>query len=160
MIACPCGSGRFEISCCDPYLAGKPAPTAETLMRSRYTAFTRGDLDYIERTCAGEARLAFHRASLALSIAKTEWLGLTIEDVRAGGEEDVSGTVRFTVRYREGGRLFSQTETSEFQKFADGWRYMRGDVARSSAPVSTSIGRNDPCPCGSGKKFKKCCGAG
>lgn len=160
MIACPCGSGRFEISCCGPYLAGKPAPTAESLMRSRYTAFTRADVDYIERTCAGPARLAFDRASLALSVARTEWLGLTIEDVGAGGEEDASGTVRFTVRYREGGRLFSQTETSEFQKFEDGWRYMRGDVARSSAPVSTSIGRNDPCPCGSGKKFKKCCGAG
>lgn len=160
MIACPCGSGRFEISCCDPYLAGKPAPTAESLMRSRYTAFTRGDLDHIERTCAGEARLAFHRASLALSIAKTEWLGLTIEDVRAGGEEDEKGTVRFTVRYREGGRLFSQTETSEFQKLADGWRYMRGDVGRASQPAATASGRNDPCPCGSGKKFKKCCGAG
>ncbi|MBB1251353.1 SEC-C domain-containing protein [Rhizobium sp. G21] len=160
MIACPCGSGRFEISCCDPYLAGKPAPTAESLMRSRYTAFTRGDLDHIERTCAGEARLAFHRASLALSIAKTEWLGLTIEDVRAGGEEDEKGTVRFTVRYREGGRLFSQTETSEFQRLADGWRYMRGDVGRASQPAATASGRNDPCPCGSGKKFKKCCGAG
>ncbi|MCV3767894.1 YchJ family protein [Rhizobium sp. TRM95796] len=160
MIACPCGSGRFEISCCDPYLAGKPAPTAESLMRSRYTAFTRGDLDHIERTCAGEARLAFHRASLALSIAKTEWLGLTIEDVRAGGEEDEKGTVRFTVRYREGGRLFSQTETSEFQRLADGWRYMRGDVGRASQPAATASGRNNPCPCGSGKKFKKCCGAG
>jgi SEC-C motif domain protein len=160
MIACPCGSGRFEISCCGPYLAGKPAPTAEGLMRSRYTAFTRGDLDYIERTCAGDARLAFDRLSLGRSIANTEWLGLTIEETVNGGEEDAAGTVRFAVRYREGGRLFSQTETSEFQRLADGWRYMRGDVSRASAPTFSAPGRNDPCPCGSGKKFKKCCGAG
>jgi SEC-C motif-containing protein len=160
MIACPCGSGRFEISCCGPYLAGKPAPTAETLMRSRYTAFVRADLDYIERTCAGEARLAFDRASLSLSIARTEWLGLTIEDKSGGGEDDSFGTVRFSVRYREGGRLFSQTETSEFQKITGEWRYVRGDVARASAPATVALGRNDPCSCGSGKKFKKCCGAG
>jgi SEC-C motif-containing protein len=160
MIACPCGSGRFEISCCGPYLAGKPAPTAESLMRSRYTAFTRGDLDYIERTCAGPARLAFNRPLLARSIGLTEWIGLTIEEVRAGGEEDETGAVRFNVRYREGGRMFSQNETSEFQRFPDGWRYMRGDVSHASAPAVTSPGRNDPCSCGSGRKFKKCCGAG
>jgi SEC-C motif-containing protein len=160
MIACPCGSGRFEISCCGPYLAGKPAPTAESLMRSRYTAFTRGDLDYVERTCAGEARLAFDRLSLSRSIANTEWLGLTIEETAGGGEEDAIGTVRFTVRYREGVRPCSQTETSEFHRLADGWRYMRGDVGRASAPTLAAPGRNDPCPCGSGTKFKKCCGAG
>jgi SEC-C motif-containing protein len=158
MIACPCGSGRFEISCCGPYHGGKPAPTAEALMRSRYSAFVRGNLDYIERTCAGDAARAFDRQDLAASLPVTEWLGLSIEATERGGIEDNDGTVRFTVRFRQGGRLFEQTETSLFAKIDGEWRYMCGEFSAQAAAGKTP-GRNDPCPCGSGRKFKKCHGA-
>lgn len=148
------------MACCGPLIAGKPALTAEALMRSRYTAYTLGNLAYIEETCAGEAALAFDRGEMERSLPGTEWHGLAIDATEAGGESDTTGTVTFTVRYRQHGRLFSQSETSQFRRVMGAWRYTKGSVALSAPkPASAAIGRNDPCPCGSGKKYKKCCGA-
>jgi len=161
MTLCPCGSGKDFAVCCGPLLAGRPAPTAETLMRSRYTAYAQGNLDYIERTCAGEAALAFNREEVAKSAPGTEWVGLTIEATEAGGESDDAGTVTFTARYRQNGRVFTLSETSKFRRIMGAWRYVKGDVAvRAQKPAVVQVGRNDPCPCGSGKKYKKCHGAG
>ena len=160
MTSCPCGSQKDYVSCCGPLIAGKPAPTAEALMRSRYTAYCLGKLDYIERTSAGEAALAFNRGEAVRSTSGTEWLGVTIETTEAGGEGDDTGTVTFTARYRERGRVFSLSETSEFRRILGAWRYVRGDVrVASKKAASVLVDRNDPCPCGSGKKYKKCCGA-
>jgi SEC-C motif-containing protein len=129
-------------------------------MRSRYSAFVRGDLDHIGRTSAGEAALAFDRAGLERSLPGTEWLGLEILDVEGGGAGDSVGFVTFRVRFREEGRLHSQTERSEFRRVGGDWRYWRGEADVAKLPVSLArTGRNDPCPCGSGKKYKKCCGA-
>lgn len=128
-------------------------------MRSRYCAFVIGDLDYIEKTSAGEARLAFHRSELKTSLSKTEWLGLNILEVQSGQVEDATGYVTFKVQFRESGRHFAQTERSEFRRIGEEWRYWKGEFDIAEKPASTGhIGRNDPCSCGSGKKFKKCCG--
>ncbi|MBC7906861.1 MAG: SEC-C domain-containing protein, partial [Rhodospirillaceae bacterium] len=62
MTSCPCGSGRGLDACCAPILNGAAAPTPEALMRSRYTAFTQADLDYLETTLAPEAREDYDRA--------------------------------------------------------------------------------------------------
>ena len=159
MKACPCGSGKTFDLCCQPLIAGRaPAPTAEALMRSRYSAFVLADLDYLQKTSAGEAALKFDRAELALSLPGTEWLGLTITATEAGGADDDEGTVTFEARFRENGRLHRQGERSEFRRIGGAWRYRRGDVA---ALPGTALrpGRNDLCPCGSGKKYKKCHGA-
>jgi SEC-C motif-containing protein len=142
-------------------LAGKPAPTAEALMRSRYTAYARGNLDYVGQTCAGEAAIAFNREEAARSVSGTEWVGLTIEAKEAGGEGDDAGAVTFTARYRQSDRVFALSETSQFRRIMGAWRYVKGDVAfRTQKPAIMPVGRNDPCPCGSGKKYKKCHGAG
>lgn len=160
MTSCPCGSQKDYTSCCGPLLAGKPAPTAEALMRSRYTAYSLGNLDYIQRTCAGEAALAFNRDEAAQSAQGTEWIGLTIEATEGGKEADDTGKVTFTARYRQHGRIHALSETSEFRRVLGAWRYTKGEVAISSSrSVSSQLGRNDPCLCGSGKKYKKCCGA-
>jgi SEC-C motif domain protein len=129
-------------------------------MRSRYSAFTVGDLDYLQKTSAGEAALKFNRAELALSLPHTEWLGLEITATEAGQTGDDRASVTFTARFRENGRLHVQGERSEFRRIGGEWRYMSGEVdARPTAAAMARAGRNDPCPCGSGKKFKKCHGA-
>lgn len=155
---CPCGSGKPFEFCCGPLIAGRPAPTAEALMRSRYSAFVIGNLDYLQKTSAGEAALKFNRAELALSLPSTEWLRLEINGTEDGQVGDQSGSVTFRVRFRENGRLHVQGERSEFRRIGGEWRYVRGDV-EIRPDASVRVGRNDPCPCGSGKKFKKCHGA-
>lgn len=161
MTPCPCCSRKEYSMCCGPLLAGRPAPTAEALMRSRYTAYSVEDFAYIEQTCAGEAALAFNREEAARSAGGTEWLGLTIEATTGGAESDTTGTVTFTARYRQHGRLAALSETSEFRRIMGAWRYIRGDVTLSSKKApALQIGRNDPCLCGSGRKYKKCCGVG
>ena len=160
MIPCPCGSGRSFETCCGPFIAGSPAPTAEALMRSRYTAYTRGDAGYLQRTSAGEAALRFDRADLEKSFLSTEWLGLEVRKVEGGRAADTTGHVTFTARFRQDGRIGALAERSEFRRVGGAWHYCSGEVdIRSRPPPSISVGRNDPCPCGSGRKYKKCCGA-
>ncbi len=129
-------------------------------MRSRYSAFVLGKLDYIQKTCAGEAALTFDRAELQRSLPQTEWLGLDILEVEDGQEDDTSGVVKFIVHFRQNSRIYTQIERSEFRRIGSEWRYCKGEPDVSSRQDDAAkIGRNDPCPCGSGKKYKKCCGA-
>ena len=126
-------------------------------MRSRYTAYTRGDIHYLERTLAPESRGDFDRASAQAWAEQAEWLGLEILSTKAGMPGDNSGVVEFVATYRQAGQTIAHREVSQFRRDADGaWFFVRGAVKTSSI---AKVGRNDPCPCGSGKKFKKCCGA-
>jgi len=157
MTACPCGSGRELDSCCGPIVAGAAAPSAEALMRSRYTAFAQRNLDHIERTHAPEVRDVFNRAEAERIAADVEWLGL---DVYGATENGDSGTVDFLVRFRRDGQDVQQYEQANFRREEGRWLYVDGKVSANHPPRKvTKIGRNDPCPCGSGKKHKKCCGA-
>lgn len=153
---CPCQSGLSFDACCGPLLAGAPAPTALALMRSRYTAYARGDIAHLARSLAPEHRGGFDPVEMQASAAQTEWLGLEIVDTAAGGASDDTGIVEFVARFRQQGRIAALRERSRFRRDADsGWVYVDGEVA--TLPVKKT-GRNDPCPCGSGKKFKQCCG--
>jgi SEC-C motif domain protein len=160
MTSCPCGSGRAFADCCSPYLNGEPAPTAEALIRSRYTAFTLGDLDYVERTITDHAAASFNRVDMESALPGTEWLGLEIRDTEDGGEGDETGTVRFAFSFRANGRPFTQVERATFLRVDGEWRFHDSEINPKSEPVRVAhVGRNDPCPCGSGKKYKKCCGS-
>ena len=128
-------------------------------MRSRYAAYALGNLDYIEATCAGPAAIAFNRAEADVSQLGTAWLGLEIIATSKGREQDSQGTVTFVARYRHNGAEGSQTETSRFRRVDGAWVYWDRDTPDVAPPRAASIGRNDPCPCGSGRKYKKCCGA-
>lgn len=155
MPTCPCQSGLAFEDCCGPILAGRPAPTALALMRSRYTAYTRGDVAYLARTLAPEHRAGFDMADVSAGMRETQWLGLEILDTKDGGAADDTGIVEFAARFKAQGRLQMLQERSRFRREADGnWVYVDGETALR--PVK--VGRNDPCPCGSGKKFKQCCG--
>src|SRR5262245_29734708 len=157
---CPCGSGKDESACCGPILAGAPAPTAEALMRSRYAAYVRGNIDHLEKTLAPEALGDFDRDQAAKASAATKWQGLTIRSTEAGGPNDETGTVEFVVRFSESGKKGAHHELSRFRREGGRWLYVDGTIDPVSKPrVAANVGRNDPCPCGSGKKYKKCHGA-
>ena len=161
MAQCPCGSGTDLAECCGPILSGdKSAPTAEALMRSRYTAFVRGDMDHIDNTYAREMRDTSASAKDKNPFEAVEWVGLDIFDTALGGADDDTGTVHFAARFKENGDLLVHRERSNFRREEGRWVYVDGDVNPKGNPVrSEKVGRNQPCPCGSGKKYKKCCGA-
>ncbi|MBG02848.1 MAG: hypothetical protein CMM59_02075 [Rhodospirillaceae bacterium] len=154
MLPCPCGSGALFHDCCGPIVAGEsPAPTAEALMRSRYTAFTMGERAHIERTYAPEMRTLGNGSGFEPGI---EWIKLEILDKVDGGEAADTGIVEFAAHYRLNGRTGVHRERSNFRREDGLWLYVDGTGPSSEA--NTKVGRNAPCPCGSGLKFKKCCG--
>jgi SEC-C motif-containing protein len=161
MTACPCGSGADLDQCCGPIITGtRPAPTAEALMRSRYTAFVRGNLDHIQNTYARAQREGVDLPAVKGMFGSVEWMGLEIFDTARGGEDDDTGTVDFAARFRRGGEARVHRERSNFHREEGRWVYVDGDVFATSGVGSApwKVGRNQPCPCGSGKKFKFCCG--
>ena len=155
---CPCQSGATYQACCEPYITGRvKPPTALALMRSRYTAYTQENRGYLLATWDPETV----PSDLTFKGNTVEWTGLEILSHSAGQPGDSSGRVEFQAFFRAGNQTSKLRENSRFRKDADQWLYIDGDVARApNKTVSTKIkvGRNDPCPCGSGKKFKRCCG--
>lgn len=127
---CPCGSGEILAACCARYLgltgdddAASGAPTAEALMRSRYSAFALGDADYLLRTWHPSTR----PSELELD-DELRWLHLSIDDVVPGGPFDERGIVEFTAVYRGPGGRGRQHERSRFVREGGRWYYVDGDV--------------------------------
>lgn len=157
---CPCGSGRDFEACCGPIIGGEPAPTAEALMRSRYTAYVKGTLDHIENSHAPEARDDFDKSEAEEMARSVKWLGLEIRETTGGGAEDDEGTVEFVASFRQANERQAHHELASFRRHEGIWVYVDGIGNPKARPKRVEkVGRNDPCPCGSGKKFKKCCGA-
>lgn len=150
---CPCGSKKQYQYCCQKYLLGKATvETAEKLMRSRYTAFCQGNIDYLIATLHPERRTQSDRAELTKTINNTEWLGLTIIDTNKGKKNDSIGYVEFEAIYRinEPKQLH---ERSKFIKSDGKWFYVEGNILPGTIPK-----RSEPCWCGSGVKYKNCHG--
>lgn len=160
MPLCICGSGVESASCCTPLHAGQPAPTALALMRARYAAYVTGNLDYVERTCIEELRREFNRLDAERYSEEAEWLGLKILRTVDGGINDQTGQVEFTTHYKHKGQTLTQHELAGFCRVDGAWLYSSYEINPKKSPVihGDKIGRNDPCPCGSEKKYKKCCG--
>ncbi len=161
MTLCPCGSGRAYEECCEPYIEGRaPAPTAEALMRSRYTAHALRKFDYLNETVHPDLRDENDHAEMQQWSEAVEWTGLDILSTRKGTEDDDTGEVSFEAHYAVRGMPQSMREDAFFRREDNRWYYVDGNVYgqepyRHETP---KIGRNEPCPCGSGKKYKKCCG--
>lgn len=156
-MSCPCGSGQPFEACCGPILAGAPAQTAEALMRSRYTAYVRGDIDHVLATHDPETVGDVDRAAAERWSRSADWRGLTVLATERGGEGDDEGIVEFKVVHATDGVEQVHHERSTFRRVNGQWRFVRG--ARPPVVRAEKVGRNDPCPCGSGKKFKKCHGS-
>ena len=121
---CPCGSTKPYITCCARYVEGREhAPTAEALMRSRYTAYTLQREDYLQSTWHSSTR----PTSLGLAEeAPTKWLGL---EVKRHVQEDAGhAIVEFVARYKVNGRAHRLHEVSRFVREAGRWFYVDGDM--------------------------------
>ncbi|MFG1654806.1 YchJ family protein [Micromonospora sp. NPDC049275] len=120
---CPCGSGQAYADCCFPVHGGAAqAPTAEALMRSRFSAFALGDADYLLRSWHSSTR----PARLELTPGQ-RWTRLEIAETERGGLLDATGTVTFHAHYREAGRPGALTERSRFIREDGRWVYLDGD---------------------------------
>ncbi|MDX1805178.1 MAG: YchJ family protein [Alcanivorax sp.] len=146
MTACPCQSGRPYSSCCQPLHQGQSASSPEALMRSRYSAFALRLTDYLQESWHPQTR----PASLTLD-GDEQWLGLEIVSSTTDGDQ---GRVHFRATCRDNHGFSVLEEQARFENINGHWCYRDGD--HQVRPLKP--GRNDPCPCGSGKKFKKCCG--
>lgn len=122
-MTCPCGSGAPYDDCCGRLHDGSPAPTAEALMRSRFSAFALGLTPYLVATWHPSTR----PADLTLDDDVT-WRRLQIVDTVAGGPEDADGIVEFRASYRgpDGAGLLH--ERSRFVRDDGRWAYLDGDV--------------------------------
>jgi SEC-C motif-containing protein len=154
---CPCGSGRNFESCCAPALTGQQLPaTAEALMRSRFTAHVAHDWAYLHRTYGPTANTPFHPDTR--DVAAPGWSRLEIHSHETTADPDHS-FVEFTAFFVDQNGEHPMLERSEFRRTGGKWLFTR-TVRQGPAPVKSSapkVGRNDPCPCGSGKKYKHCC---
>jgi SEC-C motif domain protein len=159
---CPCGSGRPYADCCGPYISGTAKPaTAEALMRSRYTAYATKAIDYIVETCLRDDEHDIDIESTKRWSEKSTWLGLSILKVEKGGPSDEEGLVEFKAAFVLDGLRENHHEKAAFVKKDGAWLFSEGEVITETVVrEGPKVGRNDPCPCGSGKKFKKCHGMG
>lgn len=174
-MTCACGSNTDFKNCCEPFINGTQLPdTAEKLMRSRYTAYTLGKIEYIQKTLAPESQKDFDLKASKEWAANSTWKGLKIMSVTKGLSTDTKGTVEFTATYTQDGTTLDHHEVSEFRKDGSGkWFFVDGHAhtheegqghhhhhkQETVVREGPKIGRNDPCNCGSGKKYKKCHGA-
>ncbi len=148
MKLCPCSSGKNFADCCEPFIRGDSLPeTPEKLMRSRYTAYSLANMDYIARTMQGVPLENFDKENAEKWAKSVEWQKLKVLNASV---EPPHGFVEFMVYYSDNGKNQILHEKSEFLLVNDRWYYVDGETPK--------IGRNDLCPCGSQKKFKKCCG--
>ena len=159
---CPCGSGKTYDECCGPIISGSVlAATAEALMRSRYSAYVKHEIDHIARTC-----LPNEEEGTEIDLEETrrwseesDWQGLKILRTEKGLENDTTGIVEFSATYVRKGLRDVHLEKAVFCKKDGAWFYESGSLIPTTViREGEKVGRNDPCPCGSGKKYKKCCG--
>ncbi|WP_346832286.1 YchJ family protein [Pseudomonas abietaniphila] len=149
---CPCGSGNLLDGCCGRYHAGQPAPSAEALMRSRYSAYVLGLVDYLLDTTLPVQKSSLDRASISQWSAQSTWLGLEVESAELLGGKPEHAFVTFTARWHDATGEHSHRERSAFVQNQGRWYFI-------DPTVQLKAGRNDACPCGSEQKFKKCCSA-
>jgi SEC-C motif-containing protein len=120
---CPCGSGSLYEVCCGRRHAGEAAPDAESLMRSRYSAYVLGLEDYLRATWHPDTR------PTALDLDATprpQWLGLAVKSYLP--LDDSHATVEFIARYKLNGRAFRLHETSRFERVDGRWLYIDGEI--------------------------------
>ena len=158
---CPCKSGKTYGECCGPIISGaEKAKTAEALMRARYSSYVTGDIQFLKASATKEVQEEFDEQASKAWSASAEWHGLEIIRTEGGTARHKKGVVEFRALYTANGEFCNHHEVSNFVKEEDGWKFADGELVGEKPIVreEPKVGRNDPCPCGSGKKYKKCCG--
>lgn len=159
MDTCPCGSHNSYSTCCEPIISrSQIAQTAEQMMRARYSAHVVVAIDFIYETTHPDSREGYDIEGTRSWAADSEWLGLEIVDTCDGLKGDQTGEVEFIARFKTKEGTRAHHERSLFKSVDGQWLFAEGDMVKAQPIKTNKICRNDPCPCGSGKKYKKCCG--
>lgn len=165
---CPCQSTLSYGQCCEPLLTGKQKPkTAEQLLRARFSAFATANIDYILATHHQKTSDSLDRDEITNWAKGSAWHGIQVVQKEAGEEKDTQGTIIFCAKYAEltgekKGEIQEHWEKSFFEREpaspSGEWKFLdaQGVHVGTYKRTEPKTGRNDPCPCGSGKKFKKC----
>ena len=143
---CPCNKQLSFNDCCLPIIENDSASDAQTLMRSRYSAYATNNIDYIFTTYSDRRQSEQLRQQLQMDTDQ-KWLGLVVEQVNAT-------TVTFKAFYSVDSQLHMLQEQSSFVFEQQKWRYDDGIILHSGP---TKFARNAYCFCNSGKKYKRCC---
>lgn len=162
MSNCACGSEVAYKECCEPFHKGEKFPkTAKDLMKARYSAFANNEIDFIAGTHVPGTK-DFDMDEAREWATNSTWKGLEIIKTQTGEEADEEGLVEFKAHYSDkDDKDYLHHEVASFKKIKDKWYFENGQIV-GTGPLrreGPKVGRNDPCPCESGKKFKKCCGA-
>lgn len=161
MDRCPCGSELSYAECCEPVIKGvRAAENPEQLMRSRYSAYVKTEIDYLAASLHPDHRKDFDPKNTRSWSESAEWHKLEIIGTKNGGPDDDEGEVEFIATFTQNGNMMKHHELASFRKEEGKWYFVDGKAAAPQQYVrpEPKVGRNDPCSCGSGKKFKKCCG--
>lgn len=122
---CNCGSGKLYTECCEiAHQSLKAVKTAEQLMRSRYTAFTQANGDYLMESHHVSTRPISEKEEIVVWAKTVEWIKLEVKSTTKGVEKDNEGTVRFEAYFKENGVLNSIKEHSKFVKENGCWYYL------------------------------------
>ncbi len=148
---CSCGEQQEFSNCCEPYLLDNAVPeTPEQLMRSRYSAYVHKNVNYLVKTWHPDCQAQEWQDEIAKSFEQTQWIALRVISSSYAKNPD-EAYVEFSACFIDEKADHKQLihERSRFIRINARWYYIDG--------ITPKIGRNDLCPCGSGKKFKKCC---
>src|SRR5215211_3976051 len=157
---CPCGSGASFATCCEPIIKGtRESETAEEMMRARYSAFVTGAIDFIVASTHSQTRKEIDVSFIRDWSQNSEWRGLQILETKV--INDSKAFVSFEAHFTQNGQEQNHREKSLFEREDGEWRFVDGNELKNPTVrhETPRPGRNDPCPCGSGKKYKKCHGA-
>lgn len=146
---CPCGRDQPYANCCARLHCGEAATDAEQLMRSRYCAYCLGLIEYLVATTLPAQQAGLDLPAMTQWSRESTWLGLQVNEVARRGSDQAQ--ISFTASWSDpDGRSHQHRECSDFVRKQGRWYFInpgpQGDV-----------GRNAPCPCGSGLKYKRCC---
>ena len=155
MSNCHCGNELSFENCCMPIIQNlSNAKTAEELMRARYSSYVTSSIDFLRDSLHPDSRSEFEYEETKSWAENSKWHGLKIIATKAGQKDDKTGVVDFIAKFSdESGVQNQHCERSQFKRINQTWFFCDGQTI-----VPEKIGRNDPCSCGSGIKFKKCCG--
>jgi len=146
---CPCHSGQPFDQCCQRFISHRERPeNALQLMRSRYSAYVLEDLEYLTETWHPD-----YRPAGMLIDPRIHWIGL---EIIATEERNQQATVEFEARLLVDAKVEAMHQKSAFTLGQGRWLYIDGEMLSPSFEP-WKPGRNESCPCGSGKKFKRCC---
>lgn len=160
MEKCPCGSEKPYLECCEPIITLKADySTPEQLMRARYSAYAKGNIDFVLNTTIEEKRKECDEQAIRNWSEKSIWHQLEILGTKDGAPQDSEGIVEFIAHYTEGGIRKNLHEKALFKKVDGKWYYVDGEIHKPKPFIRSAdkVSRNSPCPCGSGRKYKKCC---